>query len=213
MTLAEHLAQQFLRTKQEVTEANEAIGNDKLQKAQRRGLMDGLLETFKTWANKAGWDASAWRVTEQGGLLNPLGDEASFYEGAMSLQRIADMAALSPATVVPCFYVESSGEGPILPCQLDKRGQASVLIWATYDGETLHSAAGVSNIPAPPGPGLFVSLEGCNWEDGKWTDPVKLYTFMEYGFKLVRFKPLPAVTDDNPLQEAVVDDDDSNIPF
>lgn len=166
--------------------------------AQTVDLFDRLLEAFTTWAKAAGHNVDKWTVSKGSGQpINPLGDECSWYEAALSLQRIAEMAAINPATLVSCFHYQKSEGAPTeMPCELTKKGQATLVLWATWDGEEEQVGLTMLSQPQPPRPNkaaVLVSLEGCGPEQGKWLDPVKLYAFMEYGFHLGRYTPTTAI--------------------
>lgn len=163
-----------------------------LQEAQREALLDKLFEAFKEWAKASNWDVSAWNVYRFNGEhfgkpVTPLGDVVSYYEAVCSLQRIAEMRAIDQGTLVSSFYVTGlvSGE-PILPCQLTKQGHAAIVIWSLWDGQ---KCVGNAREGMPTTPAVLVSIEGCGPEDGKWTEPLKLYSLMEFGLKLGRYVP------------------------
>lgn len=202
-----------------------------LQEAQREALRIKLFAAFEEWAKAAGWDVSAWKVgdaqTAAGGdafglPVTPLGDAVSFYDAACSLQRIAEMRTLNPSTVAGSFYHQGEPEDvPQLPCQMNKQGQVPLVIWAIWDGESqvgpVTPARGLSPggeampCPAHPSkPSVLVSLEGCGPELGKWTDPVKLYSFLEFGYKLGRYVP---TTDASLFDDLPRDDGSEDIPF
>lgn len=182
-----------------------------LQEAQREALRIKLFDAFKDWATAAGWDISAWKIGDAqttisgsafGLPVTPLGDAVSFYDAACSLQRIAEMRALNPSTVAGSFYHQGDQENPRLPCQMNKQGKVPLIIWAIWDGDVL---VGPKAEGMPSTPSVLVSLEGCGPELGKWTDPVKLYSFLEFGYKIGPYVP---TTD-----SSVFDPDSEEIPF
>lgn len=154
--------------------------NERLRAAQTEALFLALFKTFVGWANSAGMNVDDWKLAQMSGnLLNPLGGECSFYEAACSLQRIAEMRSLPPAVLVGSFKA-GHDDDDVLPCQLEKKGQATLVIWARWDGQEYRGP----DVAHPDEPAVLVSLEGCGPELGKWTDPVKLYALLEYGFQI-----------------------------
>ncbi len=169
---------------------------DRLQQMQYHALLAMVFEAFKAWAARANWKVDDWQVSSNGNLINPLGDECS-------LQRIAEMRALDPGVLAGSFHAERR----LPPCELRKAGQATLVIWASWDGK---QCLGQATEGMPATPALLVSLEGCGPELGKWTDPVKLYTLLEYGFKIEPFTETVSTEIAETLDRV---DDEENIPF
>lgn len=159
---------------------------ERLALANLGALKDQLLQTFRAWAKRNGWDASDYKAADgpNVNLLTPLGEQCSFYEAARSLERIASMRAVDPAALAEQFAYRPPNEGTAeLPAQLNKRGQPSLVIFAIWDGAALQGFAGDN--PSPPKkPAVLVALEGESVESAEWKDPVKMYALMEYGFTL-----------------------------
>ncbi len=100
---------------------------------------------------------------------------------------------------------------------MNKAGHASIVVWATWDGEQQcgpqtptrgFGGEPLSCPPHPSAPSVLVSLEGCGPELGKWTEPLKLYAFLEYGFKIGRYVETVAAVDEKP-EETVDNFDDT----
>lgn len=189
---------------------------ERLAEAQRMGLNDALLAAFKSWATAAGFQVDKWTISLMGYLLNPLGDAVSPRDAAHSLQRIADMKTIDQAELASCFvYRQKDRHGnegpPIMPCELRKEGQASIVIWAAWDGK---QCIGDARQAMPATPALLVGLEGGTPEDAEWREPARLYTLMEYGFKLGNFTevaPLEVTAAQAPSAWAEPEDNDT--PF
>ncbi len=160
--------------------------SEQLARAQRLALNDAILSAFKAWADGAGFQVDKWGITESGVLTNPLGDGVSLYDAAMSLQRIAEMKALEASEVVGCFCLHHSSGDPVLPCELRKNGQVSLVIWSIWDGTKCH---GEARAAMPATPSLLVGIEGYGPDEAEWKEPHKLYALMEYGFKLMAYTP------------------------
>lgn len=178
--------------------------NERLSENQRHALHDLLLQAFQDWAKRGGFNVDKWRISGRGLPVNPLGDEMFPHDAALSLQRIAEFALIDPGEAAKCFYVNDTPEVPIA---LEKPGQPTIVIWAIWDGKT---CVGEARQAMPATAALLVALEGCDPDEAAWKEPVKIYTMMEYGFRLGRYKaPEPTAFK---LDSAPIDDDES-IPF
>jgi hypothetical protein len=159
---------------------------EQLAQAQRHALNDKLLAAFKEWATAGGLPVDKWTISDNGLFKNPLGDEVTPYDAACSLQRIAEIkASVDEAVMVQCFYYqENKNSPPVLPCELRKSGQATVVIWALWDGKKCH---GEARQAMPATPSVLVGIEGYGPDEAEWKDPYKVYALLEYGFKLGAF--------------------------
>lgn len=158
---------------------------------QRRALSEAFLGAFKSWAAAAGFMVDKWTISDQGVLLNPLGDGMSTYDAACSLQRIAEMKTIDGEAAVYCFRTKhgrlaKDHETPELPIELRKSGQATVVIWALWDGR---QCVGEARADMPATPSVLIGLEGYGPEEAEWKEPHKVYALMEYGFKLCSYSP------------------------
>lgn len=85
-----------------------------------------------------------------------------------------------------------------------------LVIWAIWDGE---KCVGQATEGMPSTPSVLVSLEGCGPKEGKWTDPVKLYSFLEFGYKLGRYVPTTSAGVFDYEEYPRLTGDDEDIPF
>lgn len=155
---------------------------------QKIELFARLFACFQQWAKEANLDVSRWTVDDHGQPVTPLGDSCSFYEAAMSLARIAEMATLHPSSVVSSFYFQAKDSDTAeLPSELRKDGQPTLVVWAIWDGQKLTGDVGLPPLATPEKPAALVALEGCQPGEGSWMDPVKLYSFLEFGYRIGRF--------------------------
>ena len=141
-----------------------------------------LFEAWKGSMLRRGYDVTGWKMADESeAVINPLGGLMDLRSAVFALDRIKGIAEVGPLATVAVF-------SDVLPAELLREGSPTIVVWATCDGQICKGAAQV-DLTRPDEPALLVGVAGESPAEAQWTDPVKVYRLLEFGYGIRRYEP------------------------